>query len=106
MTISELHSKYIRETKKHPINENSKEGAYSDDYVSWLQNLAVNIDLVSKCFILLIKDKMSYNAYTIDRVFRKEEEAIEYAHTNKVGDYKIEAYDVTNVSHTKRNLPE
>ena len=52
MTIPELHLKYINETFKHPINENSKEGAYSDDYVSWLQNLVVNnevLDLVSHC---------------------------------------------------------
>jgi len=42
MNVAELHSKYIRETKKHPINENSKEGSYSDEYVNWLQNIVVN----------------------------------------------------------------
>jgi hypothetical protein len=42
MNVVELHSKYMRETKKHPINENSKEGAYSDEYVNWLQNIVVN----------------------------------------------------------------
>ena len=52
MNIQELHSKYIKETNKHPINENSKDGAYSDEYVSWLQNIVVNnndLHLVSDC---------------------------------------------------------
>ena len=52
MNVAELHSKYMRETKKHPINENSKEGSYSDEYVNWLQNIVVNnndLHLVSEC---------------------------------------------------------
>lgn len=59
MTIPELHSKYMNETCKHPINENSKEGAYSDEYVAWLQNLVVNnevLDLVMQSKWLLYEE--------------------------------------------------
>lgn len=54
MTIHQLHTKYIIETKKHPINADSEDGSFADDYVIWLQDLVLNndvLDIVSNTMI-------------------------------------------------------
>jgi len=66
MTVAELTSRYMSETKKHPIDENSKDGAYSDDYVTWLQYLVVNNEVLDLVSSKLIDDRCeSVLAYLI-----------------------------------------